>query len=165
MTIQTSLAALADLLRERTGRTVTLGFPDHGAAGIHLWPWMMQERQAVGRATTRPGEDGRRAARPFAPHVHVIVLVRPELTAEAMTMLDQVAEAIHENPVIQADDKSFGVSWESLDAATLAAVFAAASLRLSLCLSVVVAPVGSAAEARPGGAQPLGAPADLLPER
>jgi hypothetical protein len=162
MTIQSSLAALGDLLRERTGRSVSVGFPDQDAGGVHLWPWMVQERQTVGRSATpsRPGDDGRRAARPYAPHLHVIVLVRPELSPTALATLDQVAQAIHDSPIIQSDDKTFGLSWENLDAATLAAVFAAASLRLSLCLSVMIAPLGSQPEARLNNLS--GEPADLV---
>lgn len=162
MTIQSSLAALGDLLRDRTGRSVSVGFPDQDAAGIHLWPWMVQERQTVGRsaAPSRPGDDGRRAARPYAPHLHVIVLVRPELSPASLATLDQVAQAIHDAPIIQSEDKTFGLSWENLDAATLAAVFAAASLRLSLCLGVMIAPLGSQAEARLGPVS--GDPGDLV---
>lgn len=137
MTLVPALTALCESLGTQTGATVSLGRPDDSATGIYVWPWKLEENSASRSLPPRrspgvvmPAQD--------AMGVHVLVLVRPALTPGGLALLETARRAIHDQPVLNVSGKRVHILFEPLSHAELAALFGAAGLPLTICLSVLL---------------------------
>lgn len=138
MTLVPALTALCESLGTQTGAAVSLGRPDDSATGIYVWPWKLEEITVSRALSPRRAPGGATAAPQDAMGVHVLVLVRPALTPGGLTLLETARRAIYDQPVLNVAGKRVQILFEPLSHADLAAVFGAAGLPLTICLSVLL---------------------------
>lgn len=115
-----------------------LGCPDDTVPGIYVWPWRLEEKSELRNLphAAKPGHAGPPAAP--AGVVHFLVLVRPALTIDGLALLGAARQAMHDHPVLEAGEDRFRITVTSLDVQTLSALFTAAAMPLTICLSAVI---------------------------
>jgi hypothetical protein len=137
--LTSALAAICDMLGTQTAAEVFLGLPDNNAPGIYVWPWRLGQNVVSKNAppvrTTPPD-----IRPPVASDVtiHFLVLVKPALTADGLSKLDAARQAILDHPILNVDGKDTELLITSLSHPDLAALFTAASLPLTICLSATL---------------------------
>ena len=130
-----SITALCDMLRSETDLPVTLGCPDKAAHGIFVWPWQLSEDPSMRNVEVRYETEGAAHHPPSNCVVHFLVLARPALTIDGLSMLETAREAILKNPILDVEGQRIRVILSPLNSDTLAALFSAASIPLTICLS------------------------------
>jgi hypothetical protein len=138
MNLSSSLTAVCDLLRSQTGAEVFLGVPDEAAPGIYVWPWRLDEKQAFKGMFPTRNLDPAQVPPPSGMVAHFMVMARPALAVEAMAQLEAARAALLDQSVLTVDGETARVVFETLDSITLAAVFSAAAIPLSICLCATV---------------------------
>jgi hypothetical protein len=141
MTLASALTALCDLVRTRTGAEVILGFPDDGVPGVYVWPWRLEEDVRDRNAPPRVNPDGTRAQAASTRSVHFLVLVRPALTADGLAKLDEARQAIIDHPILDLAGEKVHIALSPLAVDRLTALFTAASLPLTICVSATLGQV------------------------
>jgi hypothetical protein len=135
MTLASTLAALCDMLRARTGAPVVLGYPDEAIPGIYVWPWKLEEH-ASHKSSPRSKDPAVTGARETpARNVHFLLLVRPALTADGLLLLDTARQALYDQPILDIAGRKARIQFSPLTQGDLIALFTAASLPVTLCLS------------------------------
>lgn len=142
MSLVPALTALCESLGTQTGAQVTLGRPEDHPAGIYVWPWRIDEDAVPRNVPPRRVPEGGMSARHAALIVHALVLVRPATTPGGLALLETARQAIHDQPVLNVSGKRVQILFEPLSHSELAALFRAAELPLTVCLSVVLRTLG-----------------------
>lgn len=127
------------MLRSQTGSQVILGSPDDTVPGIYVWPWLLQENTLTKHfpSNTNPDDIGLKKFSPI--DVHILILVRPALTIDGLSKLEAVREAIRDRPILDITEELYAnILIDNMDGDALSALFSAASLPFTLCLSVVL---------------------------
>jgi len=138
VTVATALAAVRDMLAAQTGDQVILARPDDTLAAIYVWPWFVQEDPRLRQSSAPANSPGGIALTPASASVQLLVLVWPALTSDGLTRLDAARQAILDHPILHVAGRNVQPVMNSLSAADLAAIFVAASLPLTICLSATV---------------------------
>jgi hypothetical protein len=120
---------------------VILGFPDDAEPGIYVWPWRLEEDVHFRNVPPRINPGGTRPRQALAKDVHVLIMVRPALTLDGLSKLEAARQAILDQPILDIAGKEVRITIEVLDATTLAALFMAASIPLTICLSAVLSSI------------------------
>jgi hypothetical protein len=138
MKLTSGLTSLCDMLRTQTGAQVILGCPVDGAAGIYVWPWKLEEDVQLRNAAVGTNPVGMRAPAASARNVNFLVLVRPALTPDGLSKLDEARQAILDHPILQVGGQNIRIILSPLAVDELAALFSAASIPLTICLSATL---------------------------
>ena len=138
MMLASALTAFCDTLRTQTGAQVILGRPNDRARGIYVWPWRLEENVSPRVAPPRTNPDGSGTLEASAMNIHFLVLVRPPLTSDGLSKLDAVRQAILDHPILDVAEKRAQIIFSPLAHHDLAALFTAASLPLTICLSATL---------------------------
>lgn len=141
MTLASALTALCDMLRAQTGAEVVLGLPDDEVPGIYVWPWRLEEDSRSRNAPPRINPAGARGPAPSATKVHFLVLVRPALTVDGLSQLDKARQAILDQPILALAGENVHIALSPLAVDQLTALFTAASLPLTICVSATLGQV------------------------
>lgn len=142
MTLAPALTAVCDMLSTRTGEQVILGCPDDGVPGIYVWPWRLEENAPSRKVSPRTHPDGIRTLQAATMSVSFLMLVRPALTPDGLSKLDAARQAILDNPILDVAGNNAKIVFSPLTHRDLAALFTAASLPLTICLSAALSHVG-----------------------
>jgi len=138
MNIASALTALCDMLHARTGVDVVLGRPDDTASGIYVWPWRLSE-DALPRNLPKSRGEAASSTHPVADlMVDFLVVVRPALTVDGLSRLVEAREAMIDNPILSVDGTRVRIILHPLTADQLAAVFSAAAIPLTVCVSATL---------------------------
>jgi hypothetical protein len=138
MSIPETLTALCDMLHATTGVNVVLGRPDEARSAIFVWPWLLEEDPRARNLSPVGGAGTNLARQPPSQNIHVLVIAAPASTADGLSRLDQARRALWENPVLTVDGVTVRVVISSLAPEQLAAVFSAAGIPLTICLSATL---------------------------
>lgn len=138
MKLSASLTAVCDLLRSQTGALVFLGVPDDAAPGLYVWPWRLDEKHAFKGMFPTRNLDPAQVPAPSGILVHFLVMARPALAPDTMAQLEAARAALLDQAVLSVNGEMARVVFETLDSTTLAAVFSAASIPLSICLCATI---------------------------
>jgi hypothetical protein len=138
MSIPATLSALCEMLHARTGVNVILGRPDEATSGLYVWPWLLEEDSHARNLSPAIGGGANSARQPPSQNIHFLVIAAPALTAEGLSRLDQARQALWDNPVLTVEGVTVRVTISTLETEQLAAVFQAAGIPLTLCLSATV---------------------------
>ena len=142
MAIVSSLTAFCDMLRSQTGSEVILGSPDDTVPAIYVWPWLLKENRFLrsSHSNANPDEIGRKIPLPI--DIHVLIFVRPALTIDGLSKLEAVRQTIRDRPILDISEELYAnILIDNMDGSTLSALFSAASLPFTICLSVVLHPM------------------------
>jgi hypothetical protein len=149
MTLADLFVAVCDLLQRRTGAQVILGLPGESDSGVFVWPWRLAQNPNVRNAPQHTGRpDGPGQAKTSYRDVYFLVVVRPALTPEGLALLDAVQCVIAQEAALCIGDESVLLLLDTPAVSDLTQVFLAASLPLSICLSVVAQGVPDAPAAQ-----------------
>ncbi|MBI5550418.1 MAG: hypothetical protein HY911_02850 [Desulfobacterales bacterium] len=135
MTLANSLTALCDMLQSQTKARVVLGLPDKAVPGIYVWPFQMTENQHVKNIRDHLTPHVAKAPPSSSLIVHVLVVVNPAYTDEGLALLEASRKAILDQPVMTIDGKAVRILPAPLEIAELTALFTAATIPLTICLS------------------------------
>ena len=138
MSIPSTLTALCDMLRTHTGFNVVLGRPEDSTSTIYVWPWFLEEAPESHNLPPAVVPNEIRVPQSSSQNIHFLVIATPALTIEGMSRLAQARQAILENPVLNIGGVSVQVMTSNLEAETLASVFQAAGIPLTICVSAMV---------------------------
>ena len=144
MTLASFLHSICDLLGNRLGVPVVIGAPNNDSAGVFLFPWKISPNTLIRNSPpVRPGPATTPGSTTYFD-VHILVLTRPALTGDGLSQLESASRAILESPIITVGTEQAELLFESLSNADLAAIFSAAGMPLSVCLSVMGRGIGYA---------------------
>jgi hypothetical protein len=138
MSIPSTLTALCDMLRAHTGVNVVLGRPEDSTSTIYVWPWLLEEAPESHNLPPAVVPNEIRVPQSSRQNIHFLVIATPALTIEGLSRLAQARQAILENPVLNIGEVSVQVMTSNLEAETLASVFQAAGIPLTICVSAMV---------------------------
>ncbi|MEW5966588.1 MAG: hypothetical protein AB1720_06255 [Pseudomonadota bacterium] len=139
MSLPRTLNAFCEMLRNQTGARVVLGRPDTcptpgDDASLCVWPWKLEADPAIRNAP--PARPGRPEA--AAHEIHFLVLATPALTTDGLAKLDAARKAMRDYAMLAVDGQTVQVVASPLPNEMLAAVFTAAAMPLTLCLSGIL---------------------------
>lgn len=126
------------MIGSQTGAQVILGLPDEEGPGIYVWPWRLDEKPEFKNMTPDPKSGLEKPPVNSVVIVHFLVLVRPSLTADGLSQLEATRQAILDHPVLDVAGNRVRLFFEHLDPQTLTALFTAASIPLTICLSAAI---------------------------
>lgn len=138
MALVPALTAFCESLGTQTGAQVSLGRPDDAATGIYVWPWKLDADTVMRNPPSRRGPEASKAVSTTVRVVHALVLVRPALTPGGLALLETAQQAILDQPLLNAAGRRVEIELEELPHLEFAALFSAAGLPLTICLSVVL---------------------------
>jgi hypothetical protein len=138
MTFFSSLMALCEMIGSQTGAEVILGLPDEEGPGIYVWPWRLDEKPEFKNMTPGTNSGLEKPTVNSVVIVHFLVLVRPSLTVDGLSQLEATRQAIFDHPVLDVAGNRVRLFFEHLDPQTLTALFTAASIPLTICLSAAI---------------------------
>lgn len=138
MSLVPALTALCESLGSQTGASVGLGRPGDRSAGIYVWPWRLEEDVATRNLPLRRVPEAGAAAPAATLVTHVLVLVQPALTPGGLALLETARRAILDQPVLDVSGRRVQIQLTNLSHAELAAIFSAAALPLTICLSATL---------------------------
>jgi len=138
MTLFSSLTALCEMIGSQTGAQVILGLPDEEGPGIYVWPWRLDEKPEFKNMIPGTNSGLEKPAVNSVVIVHFLVLVRPPLTVDGLSQLEATRQAILDHPVLDIAGNRIRLFFEHLDTQMLTALFTAASIPLTICLSAAI---------------------------
>jgi hypothetical protein len=126
------------MLHAHTGVNVVLGRPEDSASTIYVWPWLLEEAAEIRKRPPSVAPNESSSPHTSSPNIYFLVIATPVLTIEGLSRLAQARQAILENPVLNIGEFNVQVNTCSLEAETIAAVFQAAGIPLTICVSAMV---------------------------
>lgn len=112
-----------------------LGYPDEAIPGIYVWPWKLEDQASLRFVSPPKGPAVTGAQEIPARNVHFLLLVRPALTGDGLLLLDTARQVLHDQPILDIAGRKAEIKSSPLAHVDLMALFTAASLPVTLCLS------------------------------
>lgn len=128
------VSALCEMLTKQTGMLVRPG-PENNTSGVFVWPFMLEEDGSSRNLPVRTIPGGSLESPTVATVLRFLVLVRPALTIADLSKLDLARRAMLEHPILDIDGKNARISLSREPLSDLAALFTAASMPLTICVS------------------------------